>query len=232
MCAALKRGLFITLEGPEGGGKTSQAKAVIEYLQSLGFKAVYSHEPGGTPLSEKIRALLIDPDNNMVPLTELLLFEASRCQHVQEFILPNLRKGVFVVCDRFCDSSLAYQGARGLPLEWVRNLNALCVKGCWPDLTLLLDIGYEAGRERLMRRYNGEAQAFDRIEREERQFFEALRQNYLQIAQEDMRSCGDPLLSRWRLVNAAEGFEAVREQICGFVKERLQRGGYLSAERV
>lgn len=231
MCATVKRGLFITLEGPEGGGKTSQAKALIEYLQSLGLEAVYSHEPGGTPLSEKIRELLIDPENKMTPLTELLLFEASRCQHVQEFILPHLRRGVFVVCDRFCDSSAAYQGARGLPPEWVRDLNSLCVEGCWPDLTLLLDLGYEAGRERLLRRYKGEAQAFDRIEREERRFFEKLRQNYLDMAQEDRERCGDPKLSRWRLVDASAGFEAVREQIRGYVEERLQRGGYLSAER-
>ncbi|MBQ7502212.1 dTMP kinase [bacterium] len=232
MCAEVKRGLFITLEGPEGGGKTSQAKAAIEYLQSLGLKAVYSHEPGGTPLSEKIRALLIDPENNMAPLTELLLFEASRCQHVQEFILPHLQEGVFVVCDRFCDSSLAYQGARGLPLEWVRDLNNLCVKGCWPDLTLLLDVGYEAGRERLLRRYEGKAQSFDRIEREKRQFFESLRQNYLNMAQEDIERCGDPLQSRWRLVDAAKDFDSVKEQIRGHIKERLQRGGYLPAEHI
>ena len=126
-----KHGLFITLEGPEGGGKTSQAKVLAERLRQKGLVVSVTREPGGTPVSDKIRQLLIDPANrDMLPMTELLLFEASRFQHVQQLILPKLQRGEVVICDRFYDSSLAYQGARDLPLQVVIELNNLVAADC------------------------------------------------------------------------------------------------------
>ena len=138
-----QRGFFITLEGPEGGGKTSQAKVLAERLRQEGLVVSVTREPGGTPISDKIRQLLIDPANrDMLPMTELLLFEASRFQHVQQLIMPKLQRGEVVICDRFYDSSLAYQGARNLPLQVVVELNNLVAANCKPDLTLLLDLDY------------------------------------------------------------------------------------------
>lgn len=219
---SLQRGLFITLEGPEGGGKTSQAKVLIDRMNKCGHRAVYSHEPGGTPLGEKIRSLLIDPGNTICDLAELLLFEASRVQHVKEFIIPNLEKGISVVCDRFCDSSLAYQGARSLPLDWVIKLNDMCVSGCWPDITLLLDLDYDTGCRRLFKRYEGDKISFDRIEREDRRFFEALRQNYLEMYEQDRGRFSDPDQSRWRFVDASKSFDEISDEVWKHVENRLK----------
>lgn len=217
----MARGLFITLEGPEGCGKSSQAKLLVEKLNNLGYKAVYSHEPGGTPLGEKIRSLLTDPQNSsMDPLTELLLFEASRSQHVREFIKPNLDEGTWVICDRFADSSLAYQGARKLPLEWVKILNSMAVHDCWPDLTLFLDLSYETGFKRLMGRYCGRKINLDRIEREKEEFFRDLRHNYQLLAKGELIA---PELNggseRWRYVDAEGDFDSISAQIWQYVEE-------------
>ena len=211
-----KHGLFITLEGPEGGGKTSQAKVLAERLRQKGLVVSVTREPGGTPVSDKIRQLLIDPANrDMLPMTELLLFEASRFQHVQQLILPKLQRGEVVICDRFYDSSLAYQGARDLPLQVVIELNNLVAADCKPDLTLLLDLDYKTGRSRLTKRYSQNQGNFDRIELEKREFFERLRQNYLDMAQGHL---GELVFSaeeqkRWHVIDASQSFEKVSEQI-------------------
>ncbi|MGM9992336.1 MAG: dTMP kinase [Candidatus Bruticola sp.] len=216
MDTASRKGLFITLEGPEGGGKTSQANALAEKLRRYGLTVSVTREPGGTPLGDKIRQLLIDPANKeMKPLTELLLFEASRAQHVQEFIKPKLNSGEIVICDRFYDSTVAYQGARNLPLDTVHYLNNLVAAQCCPDFTILLDLDYEVGRSRLMKRYRQNSGAVDRIEREEQAFFERLRQNYLELARGGLQKDGlrDNSLNRWHIVDASVSFSEVAEQV-------------------
>ena len=211
-----KNGLFITLEGPEGGGKTSQAKILAERLRQKGLVVSVTREPGGTPVGDKIRQLLIDPANgDMLPMTELLLFEASRFQHVQQLILPKLQQGEVVICDRFYDSSLAYQGARDLPLQVVIEPNNLVAADCKPDLTLLLDLDYETGRSRLTKRYSQNQGNFDRIELEKKEFFERLRQNYLDMAKGHL---GELVFSteeqkRWHIIDASQSFEEVSKQI-------------------
>ena len=217
-----RRGLFITFEGPEGGGKTVQAVRLQERLQAKGYKAVRTREPGGTAIGDKIRAILADPQNGaMLPLTELLLFEASRFQHVHEFILPQLKAGVHVICDRFCDSSLAYQSARGLPVDLVDRLNRLAMGECQPDLTFLLDISYEDGKQRLRQRYQGDSGQLDRIELEKREFFESLRQNYLDMAAGHL---GELVLdsSRWHKIEAVQSVETVSGLIWEQVQKKLE----------
>jgi dTMP kinase len=171
------RGFFITLEGIEGSGKTTQALFLKELLRAKGMEVVVTREPGGPPIAEKIRDILLDPANKqMVPLTELFLYEASRAQHVAEIILPALDAGKAVICDRFFDASTAYQGsARGLDLAAVRQLNLLATGGLKPDLTLVLDLPVEVGLRRLGRRP-------DRIESEALEFHERVRQGYLAVA--------------------------------------------------
>lgn len=216
-----KNGFFITLEGPEGGGKTLQARLLAERLSQKGWPVSVTREPGGTPIGDKIRQLLIDPANrDMLPLTELLLFEAARFQHVQQLILPKLQQGEVVICDRFYDSSLAYQGARNLPLQVVVDLNNLVAASCQPDLTLLLDLDYETGRSRLTERYNQNQGHFDRIELEKKEFFEHLRQNYLDMARGHL---GDLIFSakeqkRWHIIDASQSFAEVADQIWHLVE--------------
>ncbi|HBM96045.1 TPA: dTMP kinase [bacterium UBP9_UBA11836] len=216
-----QRGFFITLEGPEGGGKTSQAKVLAERLRQEGLVVSVTREPGGTPISDKIRQLLIDPANrDMLPMTELLLFEASRFQHVQQLIMPKLQRGEVVICDRFYDSSLAYQGARNLPLQVVVELNNLVAANCKPDLTLLLDLDYVTGRSRLAKRYSQNKGNFDRIELEKKEFFARLRQNYLDMAQGHLGefSFSAEEQKRWHIVDASQSFEEVSAQIWRLIK--------------
>lgn len=173
----MARGIFITLEGIEGSGKTTQAMFLRDLLRAKGFDVVMTREPGGPPIAEKIRDILLDPINKrMVPLTELFLYEASRAQHVAEIIRPAIDAGKAVLCDRFFDASTAYQGsARGLDLATVRNLNILATGGLKPDLTLVLDLPAEVGLRRL-------ARTPDRIESEALEFHERVRQGYLAMA--------------------------------------------------
>ncbi|TFH34115.1 MAG: dTMP kinase, partial [Anaerolineales bacterium] len=144
---------FITLEGPEGGGKTHQAARLVDYLKQRGFDALLTREPGGTPISDQIRKVLGSLDNTaMDPHTEFLLFSAARAQHVQQVIRPHLEKGGVVVCDRYFDSSLAYQGfGHQLDLGTLREVTRFATGGLSPDLTLLLDLPVEQGLERRQR---------------------------------------------------------------------------------
>ena len=173
----MARGVFITLEGIEGSGKTTQAMLLKDLLRAKGFEVVVTREPGGPPIAEKIRDILLDRSNKrMVALTELFLYEASRAQHVAEIIRPALDAGKAVICDRFFDASTAYQGnARGLDMEAVRNLNLLATSGLLPDLTLVFDLPVEVGLRRLGRRP-------DRIESETLEFHERVRRGYLEMA--------------------------------------------------
>lgn len=195
------RGTFITLEGVDGSGKSTQASLLVERLRQEGREVVALREPGGTPISEKIRALLLDPENaEMAGECELLLYEASRAQLVREVIEPALLRGAIVVCDRFYDSTHAYQhGGRGLSDALVSRANELGCCGLSPDVTLVLDIDPAAALARAT------AQGADRLEAEGLAFQQRVRKDYLALAKEDpARVCvvdaaGDPELVAGRI---------------------------------
>lgn len=180
-------GLFITFEGGEGSGKTTQLKALLTHLRSTGRDAVETRDPGGTPIGKQIRALLLDRENTlMAPATELLLYEASRAQLVHEVIRPALATGRIVLCDRFTDSTVAYQGyGRGLELELIARLNALATDGLRPDLTFLLDLDPAVGLLRATQRVAEHQGPHDRIEEEVLAFHQRVRSGYRAIAAAD-----------------------------------------------
>ena len=191
--AVLTQPRLVTLEGGEGAGKTSAIAAIRDRLQAAGHEVVLTREPGGTPLAERIRELLLNPqDEALAPETELLLMFASRAQHVREVVRPALRRGAFVVSDRFTDSSYAYQGAgRGLDPEWIAALERRAV-GVKPGLTLLLDLDVREGRARAA----GRDLWPDRIEREQDDFFERVRAGFR------ARAAAEP--QRFRVIDAAQ----------------------------
>ncbi|NLV40669.1 MAG: dTMP kinase [Candidatus Hydrogenedentes bacterium] len=173
------RGLFITLEGVEGCGKTTQLHLLAGHLERRGCRVVTTREPGGTPLAEALRGLLLDPATGAIsPLSELMMYAAARAQHVHAVIRPALERGDVVLCDRFCDSTLAYQGGgRGLAPDQIRTLNSLATGGLAPDCTLLLDLPAEDGLAR-----SGKRGVLDRIEGESADFHHRVRAAFLDIA--------------------------------------------------
>ena len=200
------RGLFITVEGGEGAGKSTNIACIQAYLESRGVDLVVTREPGGTRLGEDIRAVLLRPrEEPVVPMAELLLLFAPRAQHLQDVIQPALHAGKWVICDRFTDASYAYQcGGRGMPAATVRALETLVQGELRPDYTLLLDAPVATGLERV--RGRGE---LDRFEREELAFFERVRDTYLQLARESS--------GRYHVVDASQPLAAVQtriEEIC------------------
>jgi len=169
--------LFITFEGGEGSGKSTQAMALHQRLSSIGIPALLTHEPGGTTLGHEIRRWL-KGNGDVAPQTELLLFNASRAQLVSQVIQPALKSGTAVICDRFFHSTIAYQGyGRGLGLDLIEVANSTATQGLKPDLTVLLDIDVEEGL--------GRKKLSDRFEREELAFHQRVRQAYLEMAQKD-----------------------------------------------
>ncbi len=174
----LKRGMFITFEGPEGCGKTTHAQLLCEYIKSLGHDCVLTREPGGTKAGEEIRRLLLHSSGiNMIDLTELFLFEAARSQIVAELIQPNLAAGKWVVCDRFTDATICYQGyGGGIETESIEALNRIATGGLEPDMTILLDVDTAAGLTRAM------SKGFDRIEKKELSYHKRVRDGYLKLA--------------------------------------------------
>jgi dTMP kinase len=210
------RGKFITLEGPEGSGKSTQAKKLIQRLAERGIEAIYTREPGGTVLGEAIRNILQHNQAGETPCerAELLLFEASRNQLVEKVIRPNLEKGVWVICDRFMDSTTAYQGyGRGLPVEEIQAINRFTVNGLSPDLTLLLDLDVATGFERIAQRHLARGESADRFEQEERSFHERVRAGYLKLAQKEPE--------RFRVVNAAQPSDAVASDVWNIVEKSI-----------
>ena len=191
--AVLTQPRLVTLEGGEGAGKTSAIAAIRDRLQAAGHEVVLTREPGGTPLAERIRELLLNPqDEALAPETELLLMFASRAQHVREVVRPALRRGAFVVSDRFTDSSYAYQGdGRGLDPAWIAALERRAV-GLRPGLTLLLDLDVREGRARA----SGRDLWPDRIESEQDDFFERVRAGFR------ARAAAEP--QRFRVIDAAQ----------------------------
>lgn len=175
-------GMFISLEGSEGVGKTTSLNFICDYIKSLGHNVLVTREPGGTPMAEEIRDILLSEREEKVESdTELLLMFASRTQHVNQVIKPALAKGTWVICDRFVDASYAYQGGgRGLDFSHIQQLENWCLQGFKPDLTLLLDMSVEEGLARTKKR--GKA---DRFEIEQMNFYEDIRSAYLKRAQEE-----------------------------------------------
>jgi len=203
-----KRGRFITLEGGEGVGKSTNVGFVAECLEAQGLEVVRTREPGGTVRGEAIRALLLDPVPQE-PLhvdAELLLMFAARAQHLAEKILPALTRGAWVVCDRFTDATFAYQGGgRGIPKERIAVLENFVQQGLSPDLTLLLDMPKEAARQRLESRLRDRHEQLDRFEQEQADFFQAVRDGYLARAEEAPE--------RFAVIDAQYTLDKVQSQI-------------------
>jgi dTMP kinase len=182
--------LFITLEGIEGCGKTTQARRLVENLHKAGIDALLTLEPGGTTLGRKIRDILLDARNEHLPaLAELFLYEADRSIHVTSVIKPALETGKWVVCDRFFDATTVYQGyARGLDVDMIRSLNGEAAQGFTPDMTLLIDCPVDVGIERAIRRNKRDQQeGQDRFEREQMEFHQRVKEGYLRMARKEPR---------------------------------------------
>lgn len=176
-----KKGFFITFEGTEGCGKSTQIKLLKAFLEKDGYEVTLTREPGGCELSEQIRSVLLSAENTVCPLAELLLFEGARAQHVHEVILPALKMGRVVICDRFIHSTLAYQGyARGLDKELINKLNEIAILGCRPDITIFLNMIPELSFER-----KGGMDAQDRMELEGLEFHRAVYKGFEQMAKTD-----------------------------------------------
>ncbi len=181
----MTQGFFITFEGIEGSGKSTQINLLSKYMEKQGFEVVITREPGGTKLGKKIRSLLLDPEyGNMDYKAEIFLYAADRAQHVKEVIKPALEAGKTVISDRFIDSNLAYQAAgRGLNFKKVYEINSWVIDSCWPDLTFLLDIDIKEGLRRA--RALSSDQTGDRLEREVDAFHKRVRNAYLDMASEE-----------------------------------------------
>lgn len=203
-------GRFITLEGGEGAGKSSNMEWLAAQLRAAGKTVLLTREPGGTPLAESIREVLLAPsDEIMADDTELLLVFAARAQHLNEKIRPALARGEWVLCDRFVDATWAYQGAgRELDQRTIAALEALVVAGTQPDMTILFDVPVDLGMARA-----GKRAALDRIEQEDKAFFERIRECYRQRA-------GDQP-GRFRVLDAARPLDVVREQLHPLIEEML-----------
>ncbi len=209
-------GKFITFEGPEGSGKSTQIRLLVERLEAEGVAVVQSREPGGTSTGEAIRELL-QHDAAGEPLgdrSELLLFTASRAQLMDRIILPALENGAWVLCDRFIDSTMAYQGfARGMDLATLEAINAFAIRGRKPDLTLLLDLNVEAGFRRLDERYAKGAETHDRFEQEGNDFHTRVRDGYHALVEREP--------ARFRVINADRSIDEVSADVWNAVKEAL-----------
>jgi len=202
----------------EGSGKTTQIQRLKRYLTRKGFLCKVTREPGGTPISEKIRKILLDPDHrDLIPLSELFLYEAARAQHIHEVITPLLKRGVVVLCDRFSDATLAYQGyGRKLDQNLIRKLNRLASRGIKPDLTFLLDCPSDLGLKRALQRNQiSKNEKEGRFEKEKIQFHHRVRKGYLTIAKKEPK--------RVKLIDTRVGEERVFERIRRTVDELLTR---------
>lgn len=211
-----KRGAFITFEGPEGGGKSTQVSLLAARLEKAGVKVLLAREPGGTPLGEAIRRVLQHDKagEGMDPLAEIFLFLASRAQLTRQAILPALERGEWALCDRFMDSTTAYQGyGRGCDVERIIGLNAMAAGAAVPDLTFLLDIDAGAGLLRAGQRNAGAGLAHDRIERAEASFHERVRAGFLALARR--------WPARFRVIDASLDRREIEEQIWAAVKNEF-----------
>lgn len=208
-------GCFITIEGPDGSGKTTVAKKLVEKLNNEGIKTIYSREPGGVAIAEKIRDIILDVNNiNLDAKSEALLYAASRRQHLVEKVIPALNDGYVVICDRFIDSSLAYQGyARNIGIDEVYNINMFAIDNHLPDLTILLDIDPEIGINRIMKQRENEV---NRLDLEGIAFHKKVHEGY-QILKEKYQN-------RFTIVNGNDTKDVVFDKVYKIVKEKLANG--------
>ncbi len=209
-------GKFITFEGPDGAGKTTQITMLGERLAGMGIKVIYTREPGGTEIGEEIRRILLDPSNTkMIDRTEALLYAAARAQHVEELIRPALRAGNIVLCDRFADSTIAYQGfGRGIDVRFLDELNTMAVAGVVPDLTIILDVDPVLGIGRISeKRAVIPGADKDRIELENMNFHQRVRAGFRELAAKDPKRC--------KIIDAGKEKEAVHAEIFRLVNEVL-----------
>ena len=216
----MARGRLITFEGPEGAGKSTQAALLISKLEARGIEVIYTREPGGTKLGEAIRGILQynaaaeDP----CPESEVLLFEASRAQLVRHVIQPALERGAWVLCDRFADSTTAYQGfGRGFPVELMETINRFAIGSAVPDMTILLDVNVSLGMQRCAKRQVGKKVQYDRIESEALEFHEKVRQGYLELARR--------FPERFRKVDAMRLAEPIAEDVWKLVSDAFLAQG-------
>ncbi|MCI8631232.1 MAG: dTMP kinase [Firmicutes bacterium] len=205
----MKKGLFISIEGPDGSGKSTQISALKNYFEERGVDVLLTREPGGTPISEKIREIILDKNNKeMDYMTEALLYAASRAQHVAQVIKPALTAGKIVICDRFIDSSIAYQGyGRGLG-DCVRVINEYAVRGCMPDVTFLLKVDPKVGKERI----NEDEQ--DRLEQEKLEFHQRVFAGYI-----DMEKRFDRIIS----IDACRSIDEISADIISYIEKIISQ---------
>jgi dTMP kinase len=211
--------LFITFEGMEGCGKTTQIQRLEKFLTDHEIPVLFTLEPGGTGIGSNIRRVLLDTENkNIAPLAELLLYEADRAQHIEEMIKPALNEGKWVVCDRFFDATVAYQGsARGQDMKLIRFLNEKVTQGIRPDLTFLLDCPVQTGLKRALRRnLSVHDDGQDRFEKEKEQFHHKVREGYLVLARQNKK--------RFKVIDATRSVEEmaleISDHIMPFVNEK------------
>ena len=216
----MKRGLFITFEGGEGAGKSTQATLLSTKLKEAGFEVVTTREPGGTRIGEQIRDITHNRENvDLDPAAEAYLMAASRAQHVRELIEPALEAGKIVISDRFLDSSLVYQGyGRELGEEVIGKLNALAVNGAVPDLTVFLNLPFELGMSR-----RGKDVKIDRLDLQQKDFYERVHEGYLALAKK--------FHGRYVVIEAGKSIEEVAQEVWKVVKQRLEDRGSLFENR-
>jgi dTMP kinase len=216
--AGKRKGVFITFEGIEGCGKTTQVKLLAGRLKTHRIPVLATREPGGTAIGKTIRRILLDARNTAIsPKSEWLLYAADRAQHVKEVIHPGLLEGKWVLCDRFMDATEAYQGrARGQDTQLIRVINDLVVQGATPDLTVLLDLPVEIGLERALRRNSiSNAGTQDRFEREHLSFHRKVRKAYLELAQREK--------NRFVVVKGDSGEKEVEDAVFRFIEPLIER---------
>lgn len=212
---------FITFEGVEGCGKTTQIRLLADALKQSGKRVVLTREPGGCPISDKIRSILLDAQNSeMTPAAELLLYAAARAQHIDEVIRPTLKNGAIVLCDRFTDATIAYQGfGRALDMDLIKKLNETATGGCRPDITVLIDCPVETGLERAIARIEAGSASDsnhlreERFERESIEFHKRVRNGYLHLAEESP--------DRFILIDGTESVGIIAENVLRAVSSRL-----------
>lgn len=206
-----KQGLFITFEGTDGVGKSTQLQLTRAWLQKLGFDVLLTREPGGGPVAEKIRSILLDPKHEIENLTELFLYQAARIEHVEKIVKPALKKGKLVLCDRFTDSTLAYQGAGRRLMKPALLLNKISTGGLKPNLTILLTLSPKIGLKKALRRDS--SCGGDRLENEGLAFQKIVHQAFLGIARHEP--------SRVKMVPVQKEIEATQKIIQTFIKRKI-----------